>query len=82
MTRRLPAAGLSASGTRALAGTLLAIVSLAVGFVLELGLTAQAQQKPASQASKPAPSADTLDRLCRFFEVQPGMLMQWVPDRR
>ena len=26
--------------------------------------------------------ADTLDRLCRFFEVQPGVLMEWVPRER
>ncbi len=26
--------------------------------------------------------ADTLDRLCAFFEVQPGSLLEWVPDRR
>ena len=23
--------------------------------------------------------ADTLDRLCLFFHVQPGKLMEWVP---
>jgi DNA-binding Xre family transcriptional regulator len=23
--------------------------------------------------------ADTLDRLCAFFEVQPGELLQWTP---
>jgi hypothetical protein len=75
MMRRLPAAGLSASGTRALAGALLAIVSLAVGFILELGLAAQAQQKPASQASKPAPSADTLDRLLAPVALYPDQLL-------
>jgi DNA-binding Xre family transcriptional regulator len=26
--------------------------------------------------------ADTLDRLCRFFAVQPGELMEWLPRRR
>lgn len=26
--------------------------------------------------------ADTLDRLCSYFEVQPGMLMEWVPRNR
>ena len=26
--------------------------------------------------------ADTLDRLCRYFDVQPGALMEWVPRRR
>jgi DNA-binding Xre family transcriptional regulator len=26
--------------------------------------------------------ADTLDRLCTFFRVQPGALMEWVPGRR
>jgi DNA-binding Xre family transcriptional regulator len=26
--------------------------------------------------------ADTLDRLCHFFDVQPGKLMLWVPDAR
>jgi DNA-binding Xre family transcriptional regulator len=25
--------------------------------------------------------ADTLDRLCRFFKVQPGALLRWTPDR-
>jgi DNA-binding Xre family transcriptional regulator len=25
--------------------------------------------------------ADTLDRLCRFFEVQPGALMEWTPRK-
>ena len=25
--------------------------------------------------------AETLDRLCVFFRVQPGKLMQWVPGR-
>ena len=23
--------------------------------------------------------ADTLDALCRFFQLQPGALLQWVP---
>jgi DNA-binding Xre family transcriptional regulator len=23
--------------------------------------------------------SDTLDALCRFFEVQPGALLEWVP---
>jgi DNA-binding Xre family transcriptional regulator len=23
--------------------------------------------------------ADTLEQLCRFFQVQPGKLLQWVP---
>jgi DNA-binding Xre family transcriptional regulator len=26
--------------------------------------------------------ADTLDRLCRYFDVQPGALMEWVPRSR
>jgi DNA-binding Xre family transcriptional regulator len=26
--------------------------------------------------------ADTLDRLCTFFKVQPGELLQWTPTRR
>jgi DNA-binding Xre family transcriptional regulator len=26
--------------------------------------------------------ADTLDRLCTFFEVQPGSLLEWVPGKR
>jgi DNA-binding Xre family transcriptional regulator len=26
--------------------------------------------------------ADTLDRLCTFFRVQPGALMEWVPRNR
>lgn len=25
--------------------------------------------------------AETLDRLCRFFRVQPGKLIRWVPAR-
>jgi DNA-binding Xre family transcriptional regulator len=25
--------------------------------------------------------ADTLDRLCRFFQVQPGDLLRWTPTR-
>ena len=24
--------------------------------------------------------ADTLDRLCRFFKVQPGKIMEWIPQ--
>jgi putative transcriptional regulator len=27
-------------------------------------------------------TADTLDRLCAALEVQPGELLEWVPDRR
>jgi DNA-binding Xre family transcriptional regulator len=26
--------------------------------------------------------ADTLDRLCEFFKVQPGELMRWAPAKR
>jgi DNA-binding Xre family transcriptional regulator len=26
--------------------------------------------------------ADTLERLCAFFKVQPGALLEWVPDKR
>ncbi len=26
--------------------------------------------------------ADTLDRLCVFFKVQPGELLEWTPGRR
>ena len=26
--------------------------------------------------------AETLDRLCQFFQVQPGKLIQWVPSVR
>lgn len=26
--------------------------------------------------------ADTLNRLCEFLDVQPGELLEWVPDRR
>jgi putative transcriptional regulator len=26
--------------------------------------------------------ADTLDRLCAFFEVQPGRLLEWIPAKR
>jgi DNA-binding Xre family transcriptional regulator len=25
--------------------------------------------------------AETLDRLCQFFQVQPGKLIRWVPAR-
>jgi len=25
--------------------------------------------------------SDTLNRLCTFFEVQPGALLEWAPDR-
>jgi len=27
-------------------------------------------------------TADTLDRLCAALEVQPGQLLEWVPDRK
>ena len=27
-------------------------------------------------------NADTLDRLCTFFEVQPGALLEWEPSAR
>ena len=27
-------------------------------------------------------TADTLERLCRALEVQPGDLLEWVPDER
>ena len=26
--------------------------------------------------------ADTLDRLCEFFQAQPGDLLQWTPGKR
>jgi DNA-binding Xre family transcriptional regulator len=26
--------------------------------------------------------ADTLDRLCEFFQVQPGELLRWTPEGR
>lgn len=26
--------------------------------------------------------AETLNRLCEFFNVQPGNLLEWVPDRK
>jgi DNA-binding Xre family transcriptional regulator len=26
--------------------------------------------------------ADTLDRLCTFFRVQPGALLEWAPKKR
>jgi DNA-binding Xre family transcriptional regulator len=26
--------------------------------------------------------ADTLDRLCAFFQVQPGALLEWAPQKR
>jgi DNA-binding Xre family transcriptional regulator len=27
-------------------------------------------------------NAETLDRLCTFFRVQPGALLEWSPDER
>ena len=27
-------------------------------------------------------TADTLDRLCRALDVQPGDLLRWVPDKK
>ncbi|MDH5284947.1 MAG: helix-turn-helix transcriptional regulator [Gemmatimonadota bacterium] len=27
-------------------------------------------------------NADTLERLCAFFEVQPGELLEWMPGKR
>ena len=27
-------------------------------------------------------TADTLDRLCRALDVQPGDLLEWVPDEK
>lgn len=27
-------------------------------------------------------TADTLDRLCSALDIQPGELLEWVPDRR
>jgi putative transcriptional regulator len=27
-------------------------------------------------------TADTLDRLCAALDVQPGELLEWVPDRK
>jgi DNA-binding Xre family transcriptional regulator len=62
--------------------------------MLERGITAYALSKGTQMAypsayrlSRPhgrfgRMHADTLNRLCHFFEVQPGRLMQWVPDRR
>ena len=40
----------------------------------------------AYRMSRPAGSfgrlhADTLERLCKFFQVQPGELLQWTPGR-
>jgi DNA-binding Xre family transcriptional regulator len=26
--------------------------------------------------------ADTLDRLCKFFKLQPGALLEWTPAKR
>jgi len=26
--------------------------------------------------------ADTLDRLCKFFKLQPGALLEWTPTKR
>ena len=74
MTRRLPAVGLSATATKALAGALFAILSLAVGLALEFGSVAQAQQKPAP-AGTSAPSAETLDRLLAPVALYPDQLL-------
>jgi DNA-binding Xre family transcriptional regulator len=27
-------------------------------------------------------TADTLDRLCRALDVQPGDLLEWIPDKK
>lgn len=45
---------------------------------------AQLSYPTAYRLSRPAARfgrlhADTLDRLCAYFEVQPGVLMEWVP---
>jgi len=57
------------------------------------GITAYALSKGAAMAypsayrlSRPGGQfgrlhADTLDRLCHFFRVQPGKLIQWVPTK-
>lgn len=57
------------------------------------GITAYALSKGADMAypsayrlSRPGGQfgrlhADTLDRLCHFFRVQPGKLIQWVPTK-
>jgi DNA-binding Xre family transcriptional regulator len=57
------------------------------------GITAYALSKGAAMAypsayrlSRPGGQfgrlhADTLDRLCHFFRVQPGTLIQWVPTK-
>jgi len=58
------------------------------------GITAYALSKGADMAypsayrlSRPGGQfgrlhADTLDRLCHFFRVQPGKLIQWVPTKQ
>jgi hypothetical protein len=75
MTPRLPAAGLSASGTKAVARALLAILSFVTVIALDSGPTVRAQQKPTAPAAKPAPSADTLDRLLAPIALYPDQLL-------
>lgn len=60
----------------------------------ERGITAYALSRGAGlsypsayRLSRPSGSfgrlhADTLDRLCAFFEVQPGELLRWTPTVR
>ena len=48
---------------------------------------AQLSYPSAYRLSRPGGSfgrlhADTLERLCRFFAVQPGALLEWVPPKR
>jgi DNA-binding Xre family transcriptional regulator len=48
---------------------------------------AQLSYPSAYRLSRPEASfgrlhADTLDRLCAFFEVQPGELLEWIPAKR
>jgi hypothetical protein len=77
MMRRLPAAGSSASVTKAVASALFAALSFAVVIALEFSPIAEAQQKPASTGAKPAPSpsADTLDRLLAPVALYPDQLL-------
>ena len=47
----------------------------------ETGLTMPAAYRLAKGEPVQRIDAATLDTLCRAFDVQPGELLEWVPDR-